>query len=313
MKILILGGNGFIGRHLARALVSAGQEVRIFSRTGRAKINLLDLPVSVEWINGDFTNEADLFPALKNINTVIHLAATTLPSSSNLNIEFDIESNLIGTVKFLHLGKKAGIKKVIFASSGGTVYGNPRSLPIAEDHPTNPTCSYGITKLAVEKYIHLFHEQEGLDYQILRIANPYGPGQNPKRGVGAIANFSWKIINNNPIYIWGDGSTKRDYLYIDDLVAAFMKAFQAGVNESGNIYNIGSGVSYSLNEIIGAIEAIAGKKAIVFYEAKRSFDVKENRLDISAARSHLLWDPKINIIEGIKKTIHYMRTDYRSD
>lgn len=313
MKYLILGGNGFIGRHLARALVSAGHKVRILSRTGRAKKNPLDLNENMEWMSGDFTKEVDLILALKNIDAVVHLAGTTLPSSSNLNIEYDIQSNLVGTVKLLRLGKGAGIQKVVFASSGGTVYGNPISLPITERHPTNPTCSYGITKLAIEKYIHLFHELEGLDYQILRIANPYGPGQNPLQGVGAIVNFTWKIMNNDPINIWGDGSIKRDYLYIDDLVTALIKALEAAVNEGGNIYNIGSGVSYSLNEIIAAIEAEVGKKAIVSYEAPRAFDVNENRLEISAARSYFLWEPKVNLSEGIAKTINYLKSAYEND
>jgi len=141
MKYLILGGNGFIGQHLARALVSAGHEFRIFSRAGRTKKNLLDFNENIEWMNEEFTKEVDLTLALKNINTVVHLASTTLPSSSNLNIEFDIQNNLVGTVKLMRLEKRAGILKVVFASSGGAVYGNPIFLPITEQHPTNPICS----------------------------------------------------------------------------------------------------------------------------------------------------------------------------
>lgn len=299
MTCLVLGGAGFIGSHLVDALVTRGHEVRIFDRPRIDTRNLSQVMHHVELISGDISNESDIADALEGMETLVHLVSTTLPATSNANPVFDIETNLAGTVRLLELARNAGVKKIVFASSGGTVYGAPLILPVPESHPTDPTCSYGITKLAIEKYLQLFYQLYGLDYSILRIANPYGERQNPVGGVGAVTAFLCKAIKGDPITIWGNGEVARDYLYITDLVNAFLDVIEK--DHSSKIYNIGSGKAHSLNEIVTMIKNVTGLAASVEFTPARKFDVSINFLDISLARSELDWTPVITLEEGISK------------
>lgn len=297
---LILGGGGFIGSSLVDSLVTNGHRVRVFDRLNVDMRNLSSLLGHFEFVVGDFLNEDDLARALEGMDTVVHLVSTTIPGSSNQSPVYDIETNLAGTVRLLSLANKAGVKKVIFASSGGTVYGEPLILPIPEFHPTDPICSYGITKLSIEKYLHLFCHLHGLEYSILRISNPYGPRQNPHGGQGAVTTFLWNVLNGRPVTIWGDGEVKRDYFYISDLVKAFVQVIEEAT--PSKIYNIGSGKAYTLNEMLSVIESVTGKLAKVNYTPARKLDVPVNFLDITRANSELLWHPEITLEEGIART-----------
>ena len=177
-RCLVLGGRGFIGSHLTGALLAQGHQVRCFDRpsAGASDVQAAD-HATCEFFVGDFTNQNDLARALEGIDTCFHLISTTLPKSSNADPAFDIESNVLGTVRMLTQAVRTGVRKVVFVSSGGTVYGVPESVPIAETHPTDPVCSYGIAKLAIEKYLALFHAERGLDYTVLLLANPFGEVQ----------------------------------------------------------------------------------------------------------------------------------------
>ena len=301
MSCLILGGAGFIGSHIVDALLLRGHKVRVFDRPRIDTKNLSDSLAKIEFISGDFTNENDIAKALEGIDTVVHLVSTTIPGTSNDNPVYDVETNIAGTVRLLMLAKDAGVKKIVFASSGGTVYGDPLHLPIPETHPNNPICSYGITKLAIEKYLHLFHHLYGLDYSILRIANPYGERQNPNGGLGAVTVFLWKVLHGEPITIWGNGEVARDYFHISDLVAAFVKVIDE--TPPSRIYNIGGGRAYSLNEILRTIQAVTRKTALVNYTPARKLDVPVNYLDITRARNELAWAPTVTLEQGVAKTL----------
>ena len=186
---LVLGGAGFVGSHLTAALAQSGQQVKVFERPHVDR--LAQLPrKGVEVFTGDLLNPQALIPALRGTETVFHLVSTTLPKSSNDNPAYDVESNVVGGLRLLALCREHGVRKVVFVSSGGTVYGIPKSVPVAEDHPTDPICSYGIHKLALEKYLQLAHRLHGLEYCILRPANLYGPGQRLDTAQGAVAVFS---------------------------------------------------------------------------------------------------------------------------
>jgi UDP-glucose 4-epimerase len=300
MRCLVLGGVGFIGSHIVDSLLQRGHAVRVFDRPRIDTKNLSNSLSHLELHSGEFFNEDDVAKALVGIDTIVHLISTTTPASSNDNPVYDAETNIAGTVRLLALAKGAGVKKIVFASSGGTVYGDPLQLPIPETHPNNPICSYGITKLTIEKYLHLFHHLHGLDYSILRIANPYGERQNPSGGLGAVTVFLWKMLHGEPITIWGNGEVARDYFYISDLVAAFIKVIEE--TAPSRIYNIGGGRAYSLNEIIDAIQVVTGKTALVNYTPARKLDVPVNYLDITRARNELAWTPTITLEQGIAKT-----------
>lgn len=303
---LVLGGTGFIGSHVVDALVGCGHKVRVLNRSKNIKTGLLALLAHVELFTGDFTNADDLARALEGVSVVVHLISTTTPASSNDFPIFDVETNIAGTVRLLILAKNAGVKKIVFASSGGTVYGVPQYIPILETHPNNPTCSYGITKLAIEKYLHLFNHLRGFDYSILRIANPYGPRQDPNNGLGAITVFLDNVIKGKPIQIWGDGEIRRDYLYIDDLASVFIKVIGILPSPASKIHNIGGGSSHSLNEILAVIRRVTGKSTTVDYTSGRRLDVPVNFLDISRAREELKWEPEIDLENGIELTYKWL-------
>ena len=184
---------------------------------------------------------------------------TTLPKSPNADPVFDVKSNVLGTVRLLTHAVKFGLKKIIFGSSGGTVYGAPAQLMIPETHPTNPVCSYGISKLAIEKYLGLFYHLQGLDYTVLRIANPFGERQRTQASQGAVAVFLGKVLRGEPVEIWGDGSVVRDYIYIADVVDALLIALEQTSSE--HVFNIGAGRGHSLNEVLDGIEKVTGHLA----------------------------------------------------
>jgi UDP-glucose 4-epimerase len=307
MKCLILGGAGFIGSHLAEGLLEAGHQVRIFDRPNVIRPSMLATDTRVEWLEGDFTNEEDLSRVIAGSHAIFHLAYTTLPRSSNDNPIYDVQTNLVGTLRLLDLAKAAAVRKIVFVSSGGTVYGATRSDPIPETNPTEPIVSYGITKLAIEKYLHMYSILYGVDYCVLRLANPFGERQRVAAAQGAVTVFLHKALHGETIEIWGDGSVRRDYIYIKDVVGAFLRALSYGGAE--RVFNIGSGQGRSLNEILVAIEQLLGRPVARVYKPARNFDVPSNVLDISRAREVLRWAPAIPFSEGLARTLHWLRAE----
>jgi UDP-glucose 4-epimerase len=305
MHCLVLGGAGFIGSHIVDALVARGHKVRIFDLPNISTHNLKRSIDSVEILGGDFNNVNDISRALEGVDVVVHLVGTTLPGPSNENPAYDVESNVIGTLNLLKQAVAKGVKKIIFSSSGGTVYGIPRSVPIPETHETNPVCSYGITKLAIEKYLALFHHLHNLDYTILRLANPYGERQRIEGVQGAVAVFLGKTLHGRPITVWGDGSVARDYFYISDLVKAFLAAIEW--NSPSKIYNIAGGRARSLNDILSVIRDVTGLRPVVKFAPGRRLDVPVNCLDIRLAKKELGWEPEIAWEEGIARTWEWLK------
>lgn len=303
---LVLGGAGFIGSHLAEALARAGHRVKLFDRPHLDRLPEFSRRSGFETFTGDFLNPQTLDPALRGTEAVFHLISTTLPKTSNDNPMYDVETNVLGTLRLLELCRRHGVRKIVFASSGGTVYGVPRSTPIDEAHPTAPTCSYGIHKLMVEKYLHLAHTLHGLDYCILRPANLYGPGQRLDIAQGAAGVFLDRALRKQPIQVWGDGSVVRDYVYVEDAVEAFVKALSFEGEEK--IFNIGSGTGVSLKQLLGEIEALLGHPVAVEYSAPRTLDVPANVLDSGLARRRLGWRAKTPLAEGLSRTREWMRS-----
>jgi UDP-glucose 4-epimerase len=308
LKALVIGGGGFIGSHLVTALLAQGTAVRVLERPYRERSRVLPVHPALQWQEGDFGNTQDLIRALDGVGVVYHLVSTTQPQSSNDDPAFDVSSNLLATLNLLELLRAMKSTKLVFVSSGGTVYGRPQQTPIPETHPTEPTCSYGIVKLAIEKYLALYQLLHGLDYRVLRVANPYGPGQEANRAQGVVGTFLSRVLHDQPIEVWGDGSVVRDYLYIGDTVAAMLRAAEYAGAE--RIFNIGSGEGHSVREIIAAVEQATGKKAKASYTAARKFDVPVSVLDISRAQNELGWRPAVNLDEGLRLTLaHIQQSD----
>ncbi len=306
MNILVLGGNGFIGSHLVDKLLANGHAIRVVDQYQERYRKMLP---GVEYRFFDFGNRGLLEEALKNIDIVFHLIWTTLPKTSNDDPAFDVQSNVIGTLFLFEKCVLSNVKKIIFLSSGGTIYGNPIKVPVSEENPTNPECSYGITKLIIEKYLALYSHLYGIDYMIARPSNPYGERQDPTGIQGAIAVFLGKIARGEPIEIWGNGEIVRDYIYIYDLVEGIYKA--TVMNPTSRIFNIGSGMGHSLNELLVLIRKNIDCELKIFYKKKRTFDVAKIYLDISKAKNELLWEPKITIDVGIQRTWKFIKSLYK--
>lgn len=303
MRCLVLGASGFIGGHLIASLAESGHQVVAYARHFDTN-HSISADSNIEYVTGDFCNEQSWDKLLSGVQVCYHLISTTVPKSSNDDPIADVTGNIIGTLHFLEAAKKKNVR-IVFASSGGTVYGRINTDSIDEHHPTDPLCSYGITKLAIEKYLLLYRELHGMRSVVLRIANPYGEGQQPDAIQGAVAVFMGRVLRGHTIDIWGDGSVVRDYIYVQDVVQAMIAASEYGGRL--NVFNVGSGVGVSLLELLAMIEQVTAKKADIIFHPSRSFDVPRNVLNITAAQKELEWTPQIPIIEGLKKTALWMQ------
>jgi UDP-glucose 4-epimerase len=305
MKYLVLGGGGFMGSWIVDALLARGATVRIFERPALVRYRMFTPDERIEWCEGDFQSARDVERAIEGIDLVFHLVSTTLPKNSNDDPVFDVSSNVVGTIRLLELAVTHRIGKIVFISSGGTVYGTPKKVPIPETHPTEPLVSYGISKLAIEKYLGLYQTLHGLRYAVLRVANPYGERQRMNAAQGAVAVFLHRALAGQPIEIWGDGSVVRDYIHVSDVVSAFLAA--ADHPGDAGIFNIGSGTGHSLNELIETMESLLGQPVQRRYLTARPFDVPTSILDIGKAREVLGWSPRVDLRSGLERTIRYLR------
>jgi UDP-glucose 4-epimerase len=296
MASLLTGATGFIGRNLLRELVSRGDRVIAISRVPANHCDESEQLVS--WRRLPET-VAEWHGLLEQVSTIYHLAWSSLPQSSNADPLLDASDNIIGTLTLLEAAKKAPNVRVVFSSSGGTVYGILASVPAKEFHGTQPRCAYGISKLAIEKYLGLYRELWGLDCVALRVSNAYGPGQQVGRNFGAISTFAAQLAAGEPITIFGDGSVIRDYIYIDDLVDAFIAA--GNCRGGPTVVNIGSGVGKSLNDIVAELRQIH-TSVEVNYLPGRDLDVPVSVLDISLAKAALNWSPHTSFEAGVERT-----------
>jgi UDP-glucose 4-epimerase len=303
MKCLVFGGGGFIGSAITDHLLSDGHSIRIFERPRVEPYRQFCPPESVEWIGADFLNSHDLRVAIRGVDVIIHLISTTLPKISNEDPIYDVHTNVIATLQLLNEMVTAGIRRILFISSGGTVYGSPRTTPIKESHPTNPEVSYGITKLAIEKYLYLYSRLHNLRPTILRVANPYGERQRIETAQGAAAAFIHRVLSNKPIEIWGDGSVVRDYIHVSDVARAFALALRYSGEEM--IFNISTGVGTTLNDLILIMESLIGRPVDRKYITGRNFDVPVSVLDNSLAKAELGWAPNVTLVDGLRATIEW--------
>lgn len=298
---LVLGGNGFIGSHLVDALRAAGQRVRVLD-AGAPRLDF-------DWGGIDYhqagLHDGDrLGSALDGMQTVYHLISTTIPATSNQDPVSDIQQNLAGTVALMQAMMARGMRRIVFFSSGGTVYGNPVRLPVTEAHPLEPICSYGIVKVAVERYLLMYGALGQMDPLILRPGNPYGPRQSASGAQGVIPVFLKRVHAAQPVQIWGDGSAVRDYIYISDLVEL---AVMAGLGGQNGIFNAGSGEGHSLADILARISVTVGSQPVVQYLPQRRFDVDRLVLDICRTSEIFGWKPKVMLQEGLARTWASMR------
>ena len=310
-NILITGGSGFIGSHLAdRLACNPDNQVTILDLCPRM---YSDLPSCVKFIQGDLGDYSLTRRILEKhrVQVVYHTAWANNAEIALKNIHADIDVNLLPSVSLLNASRDAGVKRLIFLSSGGAVYGIPQSLPIDEKHPTDPINPYGVTKLVVEKYLRMYYHMYGLEYVILRPSNPYGPRQIPNRKQGVVSEFIYRALKDKVINVWGDGNEIiRDYIYIDDLTNAMTLIKDLPFQED-RILNLSGSIKYSLNDIIQLIKSVLDLTPRVQYERSRLFDIPCVHLDIALATKVLDWQPRISLKEGIAHTGDWMKKNIK--
>ena len=299
MSVLILGGSGFLGSTAASALCKSGMEVRILCRQMPDLSSFGATPAKIQ--TGDYASLTAADSLFDGVDTVLHFISSTTPASSMDDMAFDVSSNLLPTLNLLRILQERGIKRLIYASSGGTVYGVPSKLPAAEDDPTNPISAHGITKLTIEKFIALHARLSGLKAVILRIGNPFGSYQLRGVTIGSIARFVQLHATGQQLHIWGDGSVVRDYLHIDDFCSALAAIVRDSDFPSG-VYNLASGSGHSLRDILEEIGRVSTRPPAALFEAQRVIDVPAIVLDISRLRHALpSWEPRVSFSEGIER------------
>lgn len=304
MTVLVTGAGGFLGRALVEALLARGEVVRATSRTAPARG---EPRPGLIWHRLDLgTDGAGWRDCLEGVETIYHLAWSTIPSESSLDPVGDARVNLVGSVALLEAAATvAPGARVVFASSGGTVYGPLRQVPADEAHALRPISAYGVSKRAVEAYLELYGDQGRLRPASLRISNVFGPGQGSGRLFGAVTQFARRALSGEPIVMFGDGSTVRDYIYRDDAVEALLRAGAEPAAEGA--FNIGTGRGASLLDIVAVLERTLGRPIAVERRPARPVDVPVSVLDPSRARRELGWTARTEFKEGVARTLDAMR------
>lgn len=296
-KTLVIGGSGFIGRHVVNLLCESGREVVVLGRSPKANGMLHP---ACRYISGDYSDREILRRVMTTGCEVIDLAYSTVPKTSYDDAAFDLISNLPASVGLFQEALTAGVSRVLIVSSGGTVYGPSDLLPIREDHPTYPVSPYGITKLTADRYATMFHRNNGLPVVIARPANAYGEEQRTGTGQGFIAAAIKAILSGQEIEIYGAAGTIRDYIHVRDVAAGIVSILENG--RDGEIYNLGTGVGTSNAEIVGMLEKLAGLDGMPVRTKvlpSRSFDVEANVLDCSKLRDLCQWTHTVGVEEGV--------------
>lgn len=299
MKVLVTGGAGFIGSHIVDALVEHGHHVAVVDSLSTGSPGNLNKKATFYNLNMSDAGLGEVFEKEKP-DIVSHHAAQTVVTNSVADPVFDAQQNILGSLNVLACCVRFGVKKIVYASSGGAVYGEPQYLPVDEKHPIAPLSPYGVSKHTVEHYLHLYSLNQGLNYVVLRYSNVYGPRQNPKAEAGVVAIFTGQMLSGDPPTIFGDGRKTRDYTHVSDVVAANLLAIEKGGNA---IYNVGAGVETSDQAIFDALARVTGYSGKPTYSAARPGEVTRICLDTKKIRKELRWQPRFSLEEGLRETV----------
>jgi UDP-glucose 4-epimerase len=300
MTYLVTGGAGFVGSHLIERLLEEDQNVICLDNFSTGKrTNLESFKNKISVIEGDILDKKIVQKAIDQVDHVFHLAAQISVNHSVRDPVFDAKVNIEGMINLLEASSQASVKRFIYISTGGAIYGEPQHLPASESTPEKPISPYGLSKLVGEKYLHWYHKIHGLSFSILRPANIYGPRQDPLGEAGVISIFLGNAKKRLPLKIFGDGTDTRDYVFVKDVTDACIMAMEASVIDT---FNIGTGIQTNLLELANIIEKTMQISVDKKFEKPRPGDVKHISLDISKAQKVLNWAPKINLEKGINET-----------
>lgn len=304
MKILVTGGAGFIGSHVTDVFIKAGHKVTILDNLSSGKRR--NVNPKAKLLKCDIRNGAKVAGifARGRFDALCHLAAQIDVRKSVEDPAFDAEVNVLGTLNLLENAAKTGVKKVIFASSGGTIYGECGKNPPDETAPGRPLSPYGITKFTIEFYLNFYREIHGMKFTILRYANVYGPRQDPHGEAGVVAIFSGKMLDGEKAFIFGDGKQTRDYVFVGDVARANLLALKKADNQ---IVNIGTRKTTSVRELFKRMASICGYGLKPVFKPARPGELFRSVLEIKKARKMLGWEPEVGLDEGLAETIAFFR------
>lgn len=297
MKILVTGGAGFIGSHLVKALDAQGHEVFVVDNLSTGKRE--NIPSHIKLIEGDIRIMDKLEGLPKQVDAIFHMAAQIDVRNSVTDPSFDASVNVQGTISVLNYAVEAGAQRIIFSSSGGAIYGATGKIPTKETAPIGSSSPYGIAKYCAERYIELFSRLHNIHYVILRYSNVYGPGQSGSRECGVIAIFAEKVLNGEPLTIWGDGEQTRDYVYVGDVVRANLAALGTQVQD---IFNISTAIETSVNDLASMYQSTVGKQLDIVHTPAQKGEERRSCLDATKAQEYLGWKAQTSLKEGIEKT-----------
>jgi UDP-glucose 4-epimerase len=306
MKILVTGGAGFIGSHLVEELLSNENEILIFDNCLTGKKENLNITGNFKFINDDFGSENSLIEIEKfDPDVCFHLAAQSSVVVSVENPALDFEHNILQPIKLIQVLLKSNCKKLVFTSSGGTIFGEPSVIPTAEeDYADEPESPYGVAKKRLNELIKIMTKNSNLKYSILNLSNVYGPRQDPHGEAGVVSIFANKYLNKQEPIIFGDGEQTRDYIYVSDVISALIKASKI---ENNHFLNIGTGVETSVNELANSMKTQFNSKINAIYKPAREGELVRSVLNNTKAKQELDWEPEYSLDEGMKEVFNWLR------
>ncbi|KFE70379.1 NAD-dependent epimerase/dehydratase family protein [Hyalangium minutum] len=307
MKVLVTGGAGFIGSHVCDAFLRAGHEVIALDNLSSGKRENLDPRVRLS-VRDIRSPEAAELIRNERPQVICHLAAQMDVRRSVEDPRFDADANILGMLNLLEAARIAGVKKVIFSSTGGAIYGEQDVFPAPENHATRPVSPYGVSKASGELYLGYYKAQYGLQYVALRYANVYGPRQNPHGEAGVVAIFAQRLVAGQPCTIFGDGGQTRDFVFGPEVARANLLAFE---KDYVGAVNIGTGIETDINQLYAGLAEAAGSKAQVTHAPGKPGEQRRSCIDPSLAKKVLGWEPSVGLSEGLRKTVEFFRSKAR--
>ena len=309
MRTVVTGGAGFIGSHLVDLLISNGHEVVVIDNLSRGRVeNLRDAEATgkLTFVEADLLDvDFNEFLAEHTPEVIFHLAAQIDVRASVADPLHDAETNILSTIRIADAARQHGVRKVVFTSSGGSIYGEPSEFPVGEDIPVDPHSPYAASKVSGEIYLNTYRHLYGLDCSHIAPANVYGPRQDPHGEAGVVAIFSQRLLAGGPTRVFGDGGNTRDYVYVGDVVRAFYLA--SGEIGGGMRFNIGTSVETSDRQLHTLVAEAAGAQDNPEYAPARLGDVPRSALSFARAKEVLSWEPEVDIKQGVANTVEYFR------